>query len=221
LQCKNLGLPAIGIADGGESDKLRPIMSIAAQPTEFITTEEYLEGERVSETRHEYVDGHVYAMAGASDDHNRITANLCGELRERLRGQRCEPFATDMKVKIPPSYADVYYYPDVLVACDPTDNAKYHRDRPSIIFEVISPDTERVDRREKNIVYRAIPSLTTYVIVEQARPLLTVHRRTETGWQTEVLEGRNAVLKLPAIGVEIPLERIYERTTVLPSSPST
>lgn len=190
-------------------------MSTATQLIEFITPEEYLEGERVSEMRHEFVDGYVYAMAGASAEHNRITANISGELRERLRGKRCEPFATNMKVRIPPAYVDVYYYPDVLVACDPTDNAKYHRERPSIIFEVISPDTERIDRREKNIVYRAIPTLTTYVLVEQDRALLTVLRRAESGWRSEVLQGRSAILKLPDIGVEIPLERIYERTSAL------
>ena len=86
-------------------------------------------------------------MAGASDDHNRIAGNIFGELRERLRGKRCEPFMVDMKAKVPPTIAGAYYYPDVLVACDPTDNAKYFRERPAVIFEVISPETERIDRR--------------------------------------------------------------------------
>jgi Uma2 family endonuclease len=194
-------------------------MSTATQPIEFITPDEYLEGERASEIRHEYVNGHIYAMAGASDDHNRIAGNIFRELGNALRGKRCEPFINDMKVKIPPAYADVYYYPDVLVACDPTDNAKYYRERPTIIFEVISQDTERVDRREKNIAYRAIPSLTTYVIVEQDRMALTVQRRAEAGWQSEVLEGRSAILRLPDIGFEISLERIYERTAILRASP--
>ena len=187
-------------------------MSAVAKTADWISSEEYLEGERASEVRHEYVDGRVYAMAGASDDHNRIAGSVFAELRERLRGRRCEAFITDMKVKIPPAFADVFYYPDVLVVCDPTDNAKYYRELPSLIFEVISPDSERTDRREKAIAYRQIPTIEHYVIIEQDRVALTVLSRAEAGWQSEVVEGLRAVLNLPALGVEIPLERIYERT---------
>jgi Uma2 family endonuclease len=189
-------------------------MNAATKPAGLITPEEYLEGEHTAEIRHEYVDGRVYAMAGASDNHNRITANICGELRERLRGKPCEPFSTDMKVKIPPSFADVFYYPDVLVACDSSDNAKFYRERPTVIFEVLSPDTERTDQREKAIAYRYLPGLEAYVLVEQDRLRITVLHRAETGWRKEVLEGRAAVLRLEKLGVDIPFERIYERTAV-------
>ena len=187
-------------------------MSTILKATDWISPDEYLEGERSAEVRHEYVDGHVYAMAGASDDHNRIAGNIFAELRERLRGHRCEPFINDMKVKIPPAFADVYYYPDVLVACDPTDNARYFRERPTVIIEVLSPETERTDRREKAIAYRQIPTVEAYVLVEQERMAATILRRTEPGWQSDVIEGPGSILKLPGIGVEIPLERIYERT---------
>ena len=187
-------------------------MSTILKATDWISPDEYLEGERSAEVRHEYVDGHVYAMAGASDDHNRIAGNIFAELRERLRGHRCEPFINDMKVKIPPAFADVYYYPDVLVACDPTDNARYFRERPTVIIEVLSPETERTDRREKAIAYRQIPTVEGYVLVEQERMAATILRRTEPGWQSDVIEGPGSILKLPGIGVEIPLERIYERT---------
>src|SRR5438477_10625749 len=104
--------------------------SAVAQSQQFLSVEDYLEGERFSEIRHEYVGGVAYAMAGASDDHNRIAGNIFGELRERLRGKRCEPFITDMKLKIPGGH--VFYYPDALVACDPADNAKYFREQPTI-----------------------------------------------------------------------------------------
>ncbi len=187
--------------------------------TSLISPKEYLEGERFAEVRHEYVDGYVYAMAGASDDHNRIAGNIFAMLHALLRGNRCEPFMNDMKVKIPPSFADVYYYPDVIVVCDPTDNAKYYRERPSIIFEVISPDTERTDRIEKAIAYRQIPTIETYVLVEQDRLAATVLRRADEGWQKELLEGASALLKLASLAVEIPLSRIYERTSVASASP--
>jgi Uma2 family endonuclease len=190
-------------------------MTAIPKAADWISADEYLEGERRAEVRHEYVDGRVYAMAGASDDHNRIAGNIFAELRERLRGQRCEPFINDMKVKIPPAFADVYYYPDVLVACDPTDNARYFRERPTVIIEVLSPETERTDRREKAIAYRQILTIEAYVLVEQERMAATILRRAEPGWQGEVIEGPGSILKLPGVGVEIPLERIYERTTLV------
>lgn len=187
-------------------------MSAILKTERLISPEEYLDGERLSEIRHEYVDGRVYAMAGASDDHNRIAGNLFGELRERFRGGGCEAFINDMKVKIPPQFGDAFYYPDVLVTCDPADDAKYFREKPSYIFEVLSPDTERTDRREKAIAYRQIPDIKTYVLFEQNRIAATVLRAAEIGWHSEMIEGRTALLKLPEIGIEIPLERIYERT---------
>ena len=187
-------------------------MTAIANPVGWISPEEYFQGERLSDIRHEYVDGYVYAMAGASDDHNRIVGSIHGELRERLRGKRREPFMTDMKVKMPPTFADVYYDPDVLVVCDPNDNAKYFRERPSIIFEVISPDTGPTDHREKLLAYRQIPSIQVYALVEQDRMKVTVLRAANPGWTSEVIEGPQSILKLPTIGVEIPLERIYERT---------
>jgi len=195
-------------------------MGAATKASEFITPEEYLEGERLSEVRHEYVDGHVYAMAGASDEHNRIVLNVATELKALLRGKRCEPFTTDMKVRIPPAFADVFYYPDVVVVCDPSDNAKYYRERPSVIIEVLSPETQRTDEREKALAYRHIPTVEAYVLVDQEQLKITTLHRAEVGWRREVLTGRNAVLKLACIGVEIPFERIYERTSVLQGSAS-
>ncbi|MCI0540619.1 MAG: Uma2 family endonuclease [Verrucomicrobiales bacterium] len=188
-------------------------MPAAAKTAEWITPEEYLEGELLSETRHEYVEGRIYAVAGASDDHNRIAINLGSELRERLRGHPCEPFVNDMKVKMPPQIADVFYYPDVLVAWDPTDSAKYFRERPVVIFEVLSPETERTDVREKAIAYRQIPTVKVYALLEQDRMAVTILRQAEQGWRKEIIEGQRATLSLPEIGLEIPLARIYERTS--------
>ncbi len=108
----------------------------------------------------------------------------------------------------------MFYYPDVLVACDSTDNAPYYRERPTVIFEVLSPETERTDRREKAIAYRQLPSLEAYVLVEQERMALTVLRRAEVGWRAEQLQGPDAVLRLPSLGIDLPLERIYERTEI-------
>jgi len=177
----------------------------------MISVEDYLKAERLSEIRHEYVGGHVYAMAGASDDHNRIVGNIFSALHEGLRGKRCEPFMADMKFKIPGS--PVFYYPDVLVACDPEDNAKYFRERPTVVFEVLSADTERTDKREKRFAYALVPSLKVYIIVSQEKAQLTVLRRARSNsWQEQIIEGLDGTLKLPEIKVQIPLARIYERT---------
>ena len=190
-------------------------MSAVAHPTGWISPEEYLEGERLSEVRHEYINGYVYAIAGASDDHNRIAGNIFGELRERLRGKTCEAFGPDMKLKLPSALGGVFYYPDVTVACDPKDNAKYHRERPALIFEVMSPDTERIDRGEKARAYHEITTLKAYILVEQDRAGITVLHRIDNDWRQEMFEGPDAVLKLPGLGIEIPFNRIYERTRLL------
>lgn len=190
-------------------------MSVAHKPADLLTTEEYLEGERTSEVRHEFLFGRVYAMTGASDDHNRIAGNIFVELSNKLRGHRCEAFINDMKVRIRQPNSDLFYYPDVRVACDPADNAKFYRERPAVIFEVLSPETERIDQREKAMAYHQIPSVQIYLLVDQDKPRVTLMRRAESGWQMEVLEGRTAVLRIEALNVEIPFEHIYERTAVL------
>ena len=195
-------------------------MSAVAKPYDWVTPEEYLEGERVSDIRHEYVNGRVYAMAGASDDHDRISGNIYRELGNALRGKRCEPFINDMKVKLPPNVTDVYYYPDVLVACDPTDNAKYYRERPKVVIEVLSPDTRRTDEREKVYAYQQVHSLEVYTLVEQDMARITLLHRGENGWRKEVIEGLAATLKLDCLGVEIPFQRVYERTAVAGKTPT-
>jgi Uma2 family endonuclease len=190
--------------------------SALAHRQQLMSVEEYLEEEKLSDVRHEYVDGYVYAMAGASDDHNRIAVNILSALHEQLRGKRCEPFMADMKFKIPGS--EVVYYPDVLVACEPSDNAKYFRERPTVVFEVTSPDTERTDQHEKRFAYALAPSLKVYVIVSQQRQDITVLRRGRSNsWRADVLDDQKSILKLPEIKADIPLARIYERTTLLRS----
>ena len=118
-----------------------------------------------------------------------------------------------MKLKMPGSEA--FYYPDALIACDRSDSATYFRERPTVVFEVLSPDTERIDQREKRFAYSLIPSLKVYIIVAQDKSEVTILRRGKRRqWVGEVLSGRDSVLKLPEVKVEIPLARIYERTAV-------
>jgi Uma2 family endonuclease len=193
-------------------------MSAIAKHAAWISPEEYLQGEQLAESRHEYVDGQVYAMAGTSANHDRIATNILAELRNRLRGSKCEPFSSDFKLHIPataPKFAEYFYYPDVMVACDPTEDAELYRERPTVLFEVLSPSTTRVDRSEKATIYHQIPTLKTYVIVDQEKVSMTVMRKSATGWSREIIEDAKASLKLPEIGVEIPVAAIYERTKLV------
>src|SRR3954464_8722789 len=114
-----------------------------------IGVEDYLEGEKVSEVRHEYIGGVVYAMAGASDEHNAIALTLASRLRAHLHGKTCRAFINDMKVRLEVAQDDIFYYPDVMVACDPRDTDRYFKRFPKVVIEVLSEATERADRREK------------------------------------------------------------------------
>ena len=192
-------------------------MSAIVRGPEWISPEDYLQGELSSEVRHEYFYGATYAMAGGSDDHNRIARNIVGFLDDALADSPCEPFGSDMKVRIPPSYGDIYYYSDAMVVCDPTDNARYYRERPTLIFEVLSPDTERRDRGEKATAYRHIPTVEAYILVEQSRMAATILHRAQDGWRTETIEGAMAVLHLPTLNVDIPFKRLYRKTRLIDS----
>ena len=186
-------------------------MSALLASSESLSPEDYLAGELVSEERHEYIAGMVHAMAGASAAHNAITLNIYGTLYSHLRGKPCQAFGSDMKLRLNFGSDTVFYYPDAMVVCDPDDDASYYRERPVLIIEVLSPQTARVDQREKLLAYRTLPSLEVYVLVDQSRSHVTIYRR-DTGWNPEILTDLSAVLIVPALGWSIPLRDLYERT---------
>ncbi|HYN79752.1 MAG TPA: Uma2 family endonuclease, partial [Lamprocystis sp. (in: g-proteobacteria)] len=132
-----------------------------------ISVEEYLQGEPASPIRHEYIAGQVFAMAGAGEAHNRIAGNLFFHLRAATRGTPCGVFINDMKVRV--TTHDAFYYPDVLLTCDPRDRESLYKEAPCLIAEVLSPSTEVIDRREKLIAYRTLEALRYYLLVAQDR----------------------------------------------------
>lgn len=186
-------------------------MAAVLSASQLISPEDYLAGELLSEERHEYVAGVVHAMAGASDRHNYIAINLVAALHAHLKGKTCAPFGSDMKLRMEFGAGTVFYYPDLMVCCDPTDDAKYYRQRPVLIIEILSPETARVDQREKLLAYRTIPSLEVYVMVDQDRCRLILHRRSND-WQAEFLTAPDDILTVPGLGWSVPLRDIYERT---------
>jgi len=172
-----------------------------------IGVEDYLHGEQVSDVRHEYVDGQVFAMVGASDRHGIIAVNLGGLLSQRLP-DRCQVFISDMKVRIRAAEQEIFYYPDVLVSCDAADRETYYRTRPCLVAEVLSPATERVDRFEKLFSYRTLESLEEYLLVTQDYRQVEVFRRAG-GWRPEVyVEGE---IPLTSVGLTLGFDELYRR----------
>jgi Uma2 family endonuclease len=175
-----------------------------------MSTDEYLEGELHSDTRHEYLAGEVYAMAGAGEKHNRVAGNLFFHLRAASRGKPCGVFISDMKLRIDAS--DAFYYPDVLVTCDPADTQPLFKTLPCLLVEVLSPSTEATDRREKLQAYRKLPTLRHYLLVSQEQRSVQWQQRDETGqWLISDLEGSGTLdLTCPGMAVTVTLDDIYE-----------
>lgn len=171
-----------------------------------LSVEEYLAGERDGEVRHEYVAGQAYAMAGASARHNRIAGNIFTRLSARLDGADCEPFISDMKVRVAP---DLFYYPDVVVACDPPGADPYFRAEPRLVVEVLSPSTERADRHEKLAAYRNCPSVQEYALVSQERMAVELHRRAADGWHAEVITRPDDPCAFRSVGLTLTLAEVY------------
>ena len=176
--------------------------------TTLIAIDDYLDGERDSAIRHEYVDGEVYAMVGASDRHGLITLNLAGALSQRLP-DRCQVFMSDMKVRIQAGERDVFYYPDVLVSCDPRDRETYYRQFPCLVIEVLSPHTARLDRFEKFMFYRYLDSLEEYLLVSQDYRQVEVFRRADQWRASTYIEGE---VPLHSVDLAVAIDAIYRRT---------
>jgi Uma2 family endonuclease len=170
-----------------------------------MTEDEYLATEPYSELKREYIDGYVYAMAGARVSHNLIVGNVHGELRNHLKGKPCQAFMSDIKVKTTKNY----YYPDVLVDCSNLDGNSTYSENPVLIVEVLSKSTRRMDEVIKRAAYKQIASLEEYILIEQDIAEIEVIRRN-TGWQSEkYLLGDSFVLS--SIDLTMSVEDIYER----------
>ena len=171
----------------------------------WISPQEYLAGELTAEVKHEYVDGEVFAMVGASRRHATIVANLLVGLRPIARKRGCYAYVNDLKVRV--AAANAYYYPDFVVACDKGDRDEYVIEAPALIVEVLSPTTEAVDRREKRVNYGKIPSLMEYLTVTQDRRRVEVWRRGAEGLRVEVYESGS--FRLNSLDCEVSLDEIY------------
>ncbi|MBC7608460.1 MAG: Uma2 family endonuclease [Polaromonas sp.] len=151
-----------------------------------LTEVDYLAEEERAKTKHEFVDGTIHAMAGASERHNTIAGNLFVACHAARGGSACRPFMGDMRLRL--EGGNVYYYPDVMVVCNLEDTDPMFKSLPCLLAEVTSPSTDGIDRREKMSAYLKIPTLREYLIISQDSPVVDLYQRHDMNqWHTTQL----------------------------------
>ena len=180
----------------------------ALRKYELVQLDDYLATEADAPVKSEYLAGEVYAMAGCTAVHNQLSLSFAGLLLAHLKGKPCRTFISDMKVKLRYDGEDTVYYPDVMVDCSGLAPDAVLATDPTVVAEVLSQSTERTDRREKWFLYRNIPSLQEYVLIDQIRPEVTIFRRS-AHWSAEILATPDAVLDIPSIGFRCTVGDIY------------
>ena len=179
-------------------------MALQRAPS-FITEQEYLQGEPLADTRHEYVDGEVYAMAGASRNHQRLVGNVHTAFNRHLADKPCEPFASELKVKA----EHCFFYPDLAVVCDDEQGDDYYTEQPTLIVEVLSKTTRRFDKTLKFEAYKRLPSLQEYVLIEQDHVEIQVYRREQNWFPAHYFLGDDVIFQ--AIGLTVSVAELYHR----------
>ena len=186
-------------------------MTSHTQPQAPISIEDYLEGEQHTDTKHEYLAGQVVAMGGASDKHGLIAGSLYAALLPAARRKGCQLFIADMKVRVNHDSDSYFYYPDLLLSCQPDDReSAYYRRHPCLLVEVLSPSTERIDSREKLLAYRLLPSLREYLLLRQDRVQADVYQRGDEGrWEHHTFTQPDDVLALRCLDAAVSLRDVY------------
>ncbi len=174
-----------------------------------ISVEDYLEGEKSSEFRHEFIDGEVYAMAGVSKNHNRLNRRLLDAIEKKLKGTDCESFFVDVKLQV--KKLNRFYYPDLVVVCDEDTESEYFITKPRIIVEILSPSTAGTDRREKMFAYQEIDSLQEYLMIDQDTQFAELYRRRDDGLWSWIIFESGEDLELESVGFTMPMAELYRQ----------
>ena len=187
------------------------------------TIEEYLRMEKAATERHEYYQGEIFqmqghgellAMSGASPRHNIIFSNLFIALGTRLKGKPCQPFGPDMRLNIPDN--TLFSYPDISIYCDEPENIPEDEEsfiKPTVLIEILSPSTKHYDRGGKFILYRDIPTLKEYILVDTATFNVEAFRiNSNNHWELEEYKSISDILSLPSLGNTMPVAEIYAGT---------
>jgi Uma2 family endonuclease len=184
---------------------------VLQENSEIISVEDYLQGELVSDIKHEYLGGIVHAMAGGKMRHNLAASNVTGLFYGALKGKPCKSYNSDTKVKIQLPSQIRFYYPDAQVICEPVDNDTLFTDKPVVVVEVLSDSTRRLDVGEKRDAYLSIPSLKVLMIIDPARVYVNVDRRKPLGgFAQEEYRQLDQRIDLPEIEASLPVSDIYE-----------
>ena len=179
---------------------------LSPQRHDFMSVADYLQAELISDIKHEYLEGQIYAMAGASRNHQRIITNMVRNFSEHLKNTPCDTYASDIKVRI----GDLaFFYPDVIVTCDDDTDNSYYTEQPTIIVEVLSKSTRRKDETTKRRLYQSLPSLQEYVLIEQDIVDVEICRCSE-GWVSEHYFMGDDIM-FAAIDLTLSVNEIYQR----------
>jgi Uma2 family endonuclease len=191
---------------------------MSAHPKRLLTPEEYLAIERDVPTKHEFYRGEMFAMSGASREHNLITGNIAASLHAQLANRPCESYQNDMRVRV--SKTGFYTYPDVVITCEQPRFEDDHFDtllNPQVIVEVLSDSTEKYDRGKKFEHYRQLESLREYALIAQDRAHLELFTRGDDGiWRLTEATGLESAIDLPVIGCRLQLADVYAKITLPP-----
>ncbi|MCB9454158.1 MAG: Uma2 family endonuclease [Anaerolineaceae bacterium] len=190
-------------------------MALPKNTPATMTEEEYLAFERQSDIKHEYLNGEIFAMSGASRKHILICVSTTNALFDLLSNDPCEIYQTDMRVKV--GTGRLYTYPDIVIACGEPEFTEDKEDtllNPIIIIEVLSPSTEIYDRGKKFQYYREIESLREYILVSQDSPRVERYLRQENdAWLYTDANGLDAHITLESVGCTLPLANMYRKVT--------
>lgn len=200
--------PAAAYTDGLALEGLP--MNAAIHPLERLGVDDYLQGEQRAEVKHEYLDGQIVAMGDASRAHGLLALSLSALLLPHARRKGCQLFTADMKVRIDHDSGSWFYYPDLVLACDPTNREPLYVRRPCLLVEVLSPSTEHIDTREKLLAYRLLPSLREYLLLRQDRVQADLYQWSDEGrWQHHVLGQPDDALALRCLDAAVSLRDVY------------
>lgn len=181
-------------------------MALPLSKTHYFTEQEYLEAESVSEIKHEYFDGEIFAMSSEKTNHQRITGNVFTELRQLLKGTPCEAFSSDMKIRA--DNGKKYFYPDVVVCCNQEGESDF-TESPRLIVEVLSDSTRKFDKDLKRKIYQTIPSLEEYVLIEPDHVEIEISRKSQN-WQSSYYFLGDEV-RFESMDLTLPILEIYVR----------
>ncbi len=186
---------------------------MVASPQPSLSPEEYLDLEAQRSVKHEYINGEVFAMAGTTDTHNTIALNLATLIRIHLHGSNCRVYFADIKVRL--EERNCFYYPDLLVTCDPRDQeTSIYKRFPKLIVEVLSDSTEAFDRGDKFIDYQTLESLEEYILINTKRQRVESFKRQEQGWLFYAYTPTDESFPLASLGLRVSFSDLYADVTL-------